>query len=39
MPLEAIFRGIMPFLLAVFVGIVILAVFPQIVMVLPNLIY
>ncbi|MGD9878047.1 TRAP transporter large permease subunit, partial [Desulfococcus sp.] len=39
MSLEAIFKGIMPFMLAILVGIIILAVFPQIILVLPNLMY
>lgn len=39
MSLEAIFKGIMPFMLATLVGIIILAVFPQIILVLPNLMY
>ncbi len=38
-PLEAIFRGIVPFLVAVVVGIVIMVVFPQIILYLPNLMY
>ncbi|MEA2039036.1 MAG: TRAP transporter large permease [Thermodesulfobacteriota bacterium] len=38
-PLESIFRGILPFLVAVAVGIVILMVFPQIILFLPNLLY
>lgn len=37
--LESIFRGIFPFLLAVFVGIIILMIFPQIVLFLPELLY
>lgn len=37
--LESIFRGIIPFMLAVFLGIVIMAVFPQIILFLPNLMY
>ena len=37
--LEAIFKGIMPFLTAVVVGIIILMIFPQIVLFLPNLMY
>ena len=38
-PLEAIFRGIVPFLVAVVVGIVIMVIFPQIILYLPNLMY
>ncbi len=38
-PLEAIFKGIIPFLLAVIVGIIILISFPQMVLLLPNLMY
>lgn len=37
--LESIFKGIMPFMLAVLVGIIILAIFPQIILYLPNLMY
>ena len=37
--LESIFRGIFPFLLAVFAGIIILMIFPQIVLFLPDLLY
>jgi tripartite ATP-independent transporter DctM subunit len=37
--LEAIFKGIMPFLAAVIVGIVLMLIFPQIILFLPNLIY
>ena len=38
-PLESIFKGIVPFLLAVVVGTVILMIFPQLVLFLPNLMY
>ncbi len=38
-PLESIFKGIVPFLYAVIVGIIILMIFPQIVLFLPNLMY
>ena len=38
-PLESIFKGILPFLLAVIVGLVILILFPQIILFLPNLMY
>jgi tripartite ATP-independent transporter DctM subunit len=38
-PLESIFKGIVPFLLAVVVGTVILMIFPQLVLILPNLMY
>jgi tripartite ATP-independent transporter DctM subunit len=37
--LTSIFRGVMPFMMAVLVGIVIMSVFPQIILVLPSLIY
>jgi tripartite ATP-independent transporter DctM subunit len=37
--LEAIFKGIMPFLTAVVLGIIILMIFPQIVLFLPHLMY
>ncbi len=39
MSLESIFKGILPFMLAVLAGIIILAIFPQIILVLPNLMY
>lgn len=38
-PLEAIFKGIFPFLAAVIIGIIMLAVFPEIVTFLPDLMY
>ena len=38
-PLESIFKGILPFLLAVVAGIIILMIFPQIILFLPNLMY
>ncbi len=38
-PLESIFKGIVPFLLAVIIGTVILMIFPQLVLILPNLMY
>ena len=38
-PLESIFKGILPFLLAVIVGVIILIIFPQIILILPNLMY
>lgn len=38
-PLETIFRGIFPFLIAVIAGILLMMIFPQIVLVLPNLLY
>lgn len=38
-PLEKIFKGIFPFLIAVIAGVVILIVFPQIILFLPNLMY
>ncbi len=37
--LESIFKGVMPFMAAVLVGIIILTLFPQIILFLPNLIY
>jgi tripartite ATP-independent transporter DctM subunit len=39
MALESIFRGIAPFMIAVLVGTIILAIFPQIILVLPNMMY
>jgi tripartite ATP-independent transporter DctM subunit len=38
-PLESIFKGIFPFLLAVIAGVIILMIFPQIILYLPNLMY
>ncbi|MCA1792987.1 MAG: TRAP transporter large permease [Desulfotignum sp.] len=38
-PLEKIFRGIFPFLIAVIVGVFILILFPNIILYLPNLMY
>ncbi len=38
-PLESIFKGILPFLLAVIVGVIFLIIFPQIILFLPNLMY
>ncbi|MBW1782074.1 MAG: TRAP transporter large permease [Deltaproteobacteria bacterium] len=38
-PLESIFKGILPFLLAVILGVIILIIFPQIILFLPNLMY
>jgi len=38
-PLESIFKGIFPFLLAVIVGVIILIIFPQIILILPDLMY
>ena len=37
--LESIFKGIIPFLIAVIVGIIILMIFPQIILFLPRLMY
>ncbi len=37
--LEAIFKGIVPFLIAVIVGTILMAVFPQIILFLPRLMY
>jgi tripartite ATP-independent transporter DctM subunit len=38
-PLEKIFKGVIPFLIATVLGIVIMTIFPQIVLVLPRLMY
>ena len=38
-PLEKIFKGILPFLLAVVVGVIILMIFPIIILYLPNMMY
>ncbi len=38
-PLEKIFKGIFPFLIAIIVGIIILITFPSIILFLPNLMY
>jgi len=38
-PLESIFKGILPFLVAVIVGLIIMIIFPQIILILPNLMY
>ena len=38
-PLEKIFKGIFPFLIAVIVGVIILMIFPIIILYLPNLMY
>jgi C4-dicarboxylate transporter, DctM subunit len=37
--LESIFKGIVPFLIAIIIGIVIMTIFPQVILVLPNLMY
>ncbi|MDM8548681.1 TRAP transporter large permease [Desulfobacterales bacterium HSG2] len=37
--LESIFKGIIPFLFAIIAGIIILMIFPQIILFLPNLMY
>ncbi len=37
--LESIFKGIAPFMLAVLIGTIILALFPQIILLLPNMMY
>lgn len=37
--LESIFKGIIPFLIAIIAGIIILMIFPQIILFLPNLMY
>lgn len=38
-PLEKIFRGVIPFLIATILGIVLMTLFPQIVLILPNIMY
>lgn len=38
-PLESIFKGILPFLVAVVVGIILLMIFPKVILFLPNLMY
>jgi TRAP-type C4-dicarboxylate transport system permease large subunit len=38
-PLESIFKGILPFLLSVIVGTIIMVIFPQIILFLPQLMY
>jgi C4-dicarboxylate transporter DctM subunit len=38
-PLESIFKGILPFLLAVIVGVIILIILPQLILFLPHLMY
>ena len=38
-PLEAIFKGITPFLIAVVIGIILMTLFPQIILLLPTLMY
>ena len=38
-PLESIFKGIVPFLIAIIAGIVLMILFPQIILVLPELMY
>ncbi|HIC85311.1 MAG TPA: TRAP transporter large permease [Desulfobacterales bacterium] len=38
-PLESIFKGILPFLLAVIAGIIILMIFPGLILYLPNMMY
>jgi len=37
--LESIFKGVLPFLLAVIIGIIIVTTFPQTILFLPNLMY
>ena len=39
MQLESIFKGILPFMLAVLAGIIVFVIFPQIILFLPNLMY
>ena len=38
-PLESIFKGILPFLLAVVIGVIIMIIFPQTILLLPQLMY
>ena len=38
-PLESIFKGIVSFLIAIIVGIILMVIFPQIIVWLPNLMY
>jgi len=38
-PLEAIFKGILPFLIAIIVGTILMTIFPNIILYLPNLMY
>jgi len=38
-PLESIFKGIVPFLIAIVAGIIIMTIFPQIILYLPDLMY
>jgi len=38
-PLEKIFKGILPFLIAVIIGTIIMVIFPEIVLFLPNIMY
>ena len=38
-PLERIFKGILPFLVAVIIGTIIMVIFPEIVLLLPNIMY
>ncbi len=38
-PLESIFKGIVPFLLAVIVGVIIMMIFPEVILFLPHLMY
>ncbi len=38
-PLESVFKGIVPFLIAIVVGIIIMTIFPQIILYLPDLMY
>jgi len=37
--MESIFKGIVPFLIAIVAGIIIMTIFPQIILYLPNLMY
>jgi len=38
-PLERIFKGILPFLIAVIIGTIIMVIFPEIILFLPNIMY
>jgi len=38
-PLESIFKGILPFLLAVIAGVIIMVIFPELILFLPHLMY
>jgi len=38
-PLESIFKGILPFLAAVIAGVIIMVIFPELILFLPHLMY